>query len=59
MTLEKTIAEAICDAFWRTAEIPRTYKSSPPIQRQVWDLCAVAAVDAARAFRDRQKARAA
>lgn len=60
MTLEETIAVAICNAFWRTAEDRRTWATSSEMHREVFRLCAKDAIEAARQFKERQaQARAA
>jgi hypothetical protein len=51
MTLEQHLARAICEAFWRTAEDPRTWATSTPLQREVFTLCAKAAIEAGREYR--------
>ena len=51
MTLEEHLARAICEAFWRTAEDPRTWATSTPMQREVFTLCAKAAIEAGRKYR--------
>jgi hypothetical protein len=54
VTLEEHLARAICEAFWRTAEDPRTWATSTPMQREVFRLCAEAAIKAGREYREMQ-----
>lgn len=51
MTLEQTLAEAIAEAFWETAEQPRHWVSMTPQQREVFTNCAKRAIEAGRAYR--------
>lgn len=59
MTLEDALAQAICNAFWETCEYKERWETTPPLKRQVFTLCARRAIEAATAFREAQKARAA
>lgn len=59
MTLEEHLARAICEAFWRTAEEPRLWATSTPLQREVFLLCARAAIEAGREYRRMHEGRAA
>jgi hypothetical protein len=52
MTLEETLARAIADGFWETAEQPRLWASMGENQRQVFRICAVRAIAAGKAFRE-------
>lgn len=56
MTLEETLARAICEAFWRTAEEPRTWATSSSLQREVWMICARDAIAAGQAYRKTKEA---
>lgn len=49
MTLQETLAQAIADAFWETAEQPRHWASMGENQRQVFRLCAGRAIEAGKA----------
>lgn len=51
MTLEETLAQAIAQAFWETAEQPRTWAAMGENQRQVFRNCAVKAIAAGKTFR--------
>lgn len=51
MTLQDTIAQAIANAFWETAESPRHWHSMGENQREVFRICAHRAIEAGRAYR--------
>lgn len=55
MTLDESIAKAICEAFWETAERPMTWMGSTPLQRQVWVNCARAALAEGRRIREQRQ----
>jgi hypothetical protein len=62
VSLEDHIAQAICDQFWRVCDqddpsnLPRkqTWATSTPLQREVFRLCAEAAIKAGREYREMQ-----
>jgi hypothetical protein len=54
ISLEDHLAQAICNAFWETAEDRRTWATSTPLQREVFRLCAEAAIKAGREYREMQ-----
>lgn len=51
VTLEDTLAQAIANAFWETAEQPRQWSAMSENQRQVFRNCAIRAIGAARAYK--------
>jgi hypothetical protein len=51
MTLEETLAIAICDGFWESAELPERWATTPEMKRQVFRNCARKAIEAARKFK--------
>lgn len=57
MSLEETLAIAICDAFWETAEMRERWVTTPELKRQVFRNCAKRAIEAAQAYREDQKGR--
>lgn len=50
------IAQAIAEAFWRTAEQPRAWSAHSPQHKQVWRQCAQAALEAGRQLRKQREA---
>jgi hypothetical protein len=57
-TLELTIAHAICDGFWETAELPERWATTSHVKRAVFIACARRAISAGRAYREARRAAA-
>lgn len=57
MSLEESIAIAICDGFWEAAELPERWVTSSELKREVFRTCARRAIEAGRAFREAQQGR--
>lgn len=57
MSLEETLARAICNGFWETAESPMTWETTPKLKQDVFRICARRAIEAAKKFKAEQVGR--
>ncbi len=55
--LIETVAIAIAEGFWQTAERPKPWNRHSELEKEVWRLCAGNAIEAGKRFRLAQRSK--